>query len=224
MGLLPRRGLETSIERRYSFRARLLLAGTRKCNKIETPAANIFNKTVFKKEKLTQERREVLAYFFALLQLRTPAFFSSLEQPLSQLMYMLTSTYHQFYSENPAAFEETKKEMAADGKPLPDWFKPEHIDPKPFKISPTKDLIFGTGLQSAETSAGLLNGMTWNFLTTTEEKPFITSDNPLCHLTFENGQAGEHGACTSERPGICPTVINDGAFGRVGERVRISLP
>ncbi|HSY51881.1 MAG TPA: DUF4238 domain-containing protein [Thermoanaerobaculia bacterium] len=157
-------------------------------NKIETPAANILDKTVFRKEKLTQERREVLAYFFALLQLRTPMFFNSLEQPLSELMYMLTSTYHQFYSENPTAFEETKKEMAADGEPLPDWFKPEHIDPKAFKISPTKDLIFGTGLESAETSAGLLNGMTWNFLTTTEEKPFITSDNPLCDLTFENGQ------------------------------------
>jgi hypothetical protein len=157
-------------------------------NKIETPAANILDKTVFRQEKLTQERREVLAYFFALLQLRTPTFFSSLEKPLSDLMFMVASTDHQFYSDNPAEFEELKKEMAASGKPLPDWFKPEHIDPKAFKISPTKDLVFGTGLQSAETSAGLLNGMTWTFLTTTEEKPFVTSDNPFCYSTVENGQ------------------------------------
>jgi hypothetical protein len=182
-GWQPRSSGDTASEQDY-YSPELELA----YNKIETAAGNVFDKTIFKKEKLTQERREVLAYFFAILQLRTPTFFNSLGQPLSELMHMVASTYHQHYLENPAEFEEDKREMAAAGKPLPEWFKPEHTDPKSFKISPTKDFIFGTGFESAETSAGLLNGMTWNFLTTTEEKPFITSDNPLCYLSFENGQ------------------------------------
>ena len=157
-------------------------------HKIETSAANILDKTVYKHQPPTGERRKVLAYFLALLQLRTPTFYENLSKPLSEMMYMVNSMYHQFYSGNPEKFEEMKREMAQKGQPLPDWFKPEHLDPKPFQISPTKDLVFGTGLQAAETSAGIVNAMTWNFLTTSASSPFITSDNPFVYSNIDNGQ------------------------------------
>jgi hypothetical protein len=93
--------------------------------------------------------------------------------------------YHQFYSGNPAKFDELKREMSSKGQPLPDWFGPEHLDPKPFNISPTKDLVFGTGFNAAETSASIIIAMTWNFLTTSEEVPFITSDSPFVYSNLD---------------------------------------
>lgn len=162
-------------------------------HKIETSAANVLDKTIYKREAPNGDEREVLAYFLALLEQRTPTFLDHLSKPLSQAMHMLTSMYHQHYMQNPAEFEKLKQEMAAEDNALPEWFTPEHMDPRAFRIAPTKDFVFGMGFKAAQTSARILNAMTWNFFTTSEEAPFITSDNPFVYSTVVNGESIDAG-------------------------------
>lgn len=190
--------------------------------RIETSAADILDKTVYDRKPPAGESRETLAYCLGLLHSRTPAFYENLPHPLSGTMNKVSSLYQRYYADNPAELEKLKRDMAASGNPLPAWFKAEHLNPDQTNL----DSVSGTGAEAAETTAAVLNAMTWSFLTTSEEAPFVTSDNPFVYANNQDGDPSGAGllyAHTEVTVPLSSTVALSAAWPNPHENIFLAV-
>ncbi len=144
---------------------------------VESEAARIISNRIEKGETLDAPDRDAMAYFLAFMSNRLPAFLdrwsrSVVEDEIAR-MELLRS--------HPEAFEALKKEAErATSHKFPDWFGPEHFDPKRYRIVPDKGFILSLALAPVNQMAYILSDMSWVFFTTPVPRPFITSDYPLC--------------------------------------------
>jgi hypothetical protein len=184
---------------------------------IEMMTAATIDDVVYRRTAPKAAKREALAYFLALLQSRTPTFYDDLPHPLWGFMHRLTQLYYRYYADNASELDNVKQRMAANGEPLPGWYKPEHLNP----LSPGEEPEAGTSVQWTETVAGILNAMTWNFFTTSEEAPFITSDAPFVCSSLKDDQAAGALLHTSTQVTIplFPTIALTAGWPKIQENV-----
>lgn len=144
---------------------------------VESQTAKIMASVIAKGRKLEGEDRQWLALFIAVMFNRLPAY---LDQWVQSIIQVETSRM-ELLRGHPLAFYALKKQYEhKTGKKLPDSFGPEHLDPKRYKIVPSKEFVLSLALSPVNLMAKVLADMSWTLLSAPGDSAFVTSDYPSC--------------------------------------------
>ena len=154
------------------------------CRDVEDWMGKVFREKVKRGQTLSPDAKARVAVFVALQAVRVPhiqrEIGARLEEHAEDLMRQ--------WQEDPQAFARAKAQYEMEtGEVSPDNFGPP--DPSQFALEASKGWKVGLPLLGLPRMAReFFLMMSWTFLTTKPDRPFITSDNPVCMMP----EADEH--------------------------------
>lgn len=148
-------------------------------SQLENKAAKILRDAIIPRRILNDEQRCNLAEFIAAMFARVPFIQESISGIFQNVGENIAWLTYQRFTDDPEGFEEHKRNLESKSGLSFDGLLPEHLNPSNYRIIPNRAYILGVAFDQIERIMGYLLKMSWTFLHTTQQFPFIISDNPV---------------------------------------------
>ncbi|MCX6376387.1 MAG: DUF4238 domain-containing protein [Armatimonadetes bacterium] len=148
---------------------------------VEDATAKLMRHKLLKREALSNEERNALSLFVAMMKVRVPANHRRISDFYSGIATKLLAMMHHEYTKRPSSLE-AMKERERQRMGRCDWaeLKPEDLDPSHFsEIVPTHQSVIRRSFEHMFKFADVLLQMGWTFYVSESPDFFITSDNPV---------------------------------------------